>query len=617
MTVAADYTPKLYTANGTTTVFPWTADYDSTYGTLIVTEVNASGETVQTYVEGTDYNIQGKEVVFVTAPANGKKIKIDRHTYRGQQTDYIEGEDFPAEDFESSLDRLHMIAQEQDHAIAKNKEDIAELRDDLTDETTARVAADEELDGKITTEKNRAKSVEGNLDNLNTTAKTNLVAAINEVKGDFDDLNETVSGFGDVVGHDADEFATAAQGEKADSALQPADLGTGTLTLKQGGVTKGTFNANASTDKVIELDAGGGGSPLGEAVFIEVSQKVVSASDDFISFDVASDVEDNIVYYPVVTFLDNYPANRGLLPFISKTAYFFSGTSYTRVTIPVDEKQTYITSGSSATLQSITICLIPIGTFEEGSNGECFGVTNGQYYGVNFNDLDYDRYYTRVETEDLIAASKSFKGTFDKTKAYSAGDIVLAGANNDTYYLIKQDIAANTYNSNITAIYSDTYATAISIGTGRIPYAGQATGNIYLTGITEKPYLSDSSPTGSGIVKSATQSVNSPYYNAETGEFFAPSGIHGLNRKYFSSVEVETTDWTSDNTYTDYPYKASVDLDFTAADAIPEVCFSLEDATSGEFAPVCDYNGTTGFLTVWAKTVPNGKITIEWVKLEW
>lgn len=617
MTVAADYTPKLYTANGTTTVFPWTADYDSTYGTLIVTEVNASGETVQTYVEGTDYNIQGKEVVFITAPENGKRIKIDRHTYRGQQTDYIEGEDFPAEDFERSLDRLHMIVQEQDHAITKNKEDIAELRDDLTDETTARIAADEELDGKITAEKNRAKGVEGNLADLTTMAKTNLVAAINEVKGGFDDLNETVNGFGDVVSHDADEFATAEQGAKADSALQPTDLGTGTLTIRQGGVTKGTFNANASTDKEIDLDAGGGGSSLGEAIIIEVSQKVVNASDDFISFDVASDVEDNIVYYPVVTFIDNYPANRGLLPFISKTAYFFSGTSYTRVTIPFDEKQTYITSGSSATLQAITICLIPIGTFEEGSNGECFGVTNGQYYGVNFNDLDYDRYYTRVETENLIAASKSFKGTFDKTKAYSAGDIVLSGANNDTYYLVKQNIPANTYDSKPTAIYSDNYVTAISIGDGRIPYTGQATGNIYLTGITSKPYLSSNDPTGSGVMKSATQSVDSPYYNAETGELFAPSGVHGLNRKRFSNISIETTDWADDDTYEDYPYKAVYDLDFIEAGAIPEVCFSLEDATSGNYAPVCEYNDTTGNVTIWAEKLPNGAITIPWIKLEW
>lgn len=33
-----------------------------------------------------------------------------------------------------------------------------------------------------------------------------------------------------------------------------------TLTIKQGGVTKGTFSANASTDAVIDLDAGGGGT---------------------------------------------------------------------------------------------------------------------------------------------------------------------------------------------------------------------------------------------------------------------------------------------------------------------------------------------------------------------
>ena len=37
---------------------------------------------------------------------------------------------------------------------------------------------------------------------------------------------DTVSGYGDIVTHNVDEFATAIQGEKADSAIQPSDIGT-------------------------------------------------------------------------------------------------------------------------------------------------------------------------------------------------------------------------------------------------------------------------------------------------------------------------------------------------------------------------------------------------------
>jgi len=640
MTVAADYSTKTYTANGTATTFPWTADYDGTYGTLIVTEVNSSGETVQTYVEGTDYTIQGKDVVFFTAPANGKKIKLDRKTYRGQQTDYIEGEDFPAEDFEKSLDRLFMISQEQDHDITKNKTDIGKLRTDLAAETA------------------RAQGVEGSLSDLTTTAKDNLVAAINEIDGAVDTIAGTLATYGDIVTHNADEFATAAQGTKADSALQKADITTGgsngtikvkgtdvavkgldsaayakttdfakpsdiptvnnaTISFKQSGVTKGSITLNQSDDEEIELDAGGSGGGLGETIFIEVSTKSVAASDDTISFNISESIDEDKVYYPIVTFPDNYPNNRGMLPFISKTAYFFSGTNSKIVNVPIDDAQNFIASGSTTTLYTIIICLIPIAVIGELGYGECFGITNGQYYGVNVNDTPYDRYYTKTEVGSLIAANKSFKGLFDKTAAYSAGDIVLAGANDDTYFLVKQDIPANTYQSKPTNPYSDSYVTAISIGNGRIPYAGQASNSIYLAGVASKPYLSDNNPTATGLLKCGVDSVDVPYYNAATGELYAPAGVNGLNRRMFTNVEVATTDWTSDNTYTDYPYSASIDLDFVASNGICYVCFGMEEATSGNYAPVADYDDTTGYLTLWAKEVPNGDITIPWIKMEW
>ena len=74
--------------------------------------------------------------------------------------------------------------------------------------------------------------------------------------------------------------ATTAQGAKADTAVQPGDLATvattgaysdlsgtptiptvgdGTITITQGGVTKGTFTTNQSGNTTIDVDAGGGG----------------------------------------------------------------------------------------------------------------------------------------------------------------------------------------------------------------------------------------------------------------------------------------------------------------------------------------------------------------------
>ena len=64
----------------------------------------------------------------------------------------------------------------------------------------------------------------GTLSTLTTTAKGNTVAAINEVNATAKGTAATVATYGDVVTHDAADFATAAQGAKADTALQAADL---------------------------------------------------------------------------------------------------------------------------------------------------------------------------------------------------------------------------------------------------------------------------------------------------------------------------------------------------------------------------------------------------------
>lgn len=47
---------------------------------------------------------------------------------------------------------------------------------------------------------------------------------ITEIDGRLDTIEGTLSGYGNIVTHDTDEFATAAQGALADSAVQPSDL---------------------------------------------------------------------------------------------------------------------------------------------------------------------------------------------------------------------------------------------------------------------------------------------------------------------------------------------------------------------------------------------------------
>lgn len=57
------------------------------------------------------------------------------------------------------------------------------------------------------------------------------------------------------------DLATIRAGASAGAtAVQPSNLGNGTITIMQGGIRKGTFTTNQSGDTTIELDAGGGSS---------------------------------------------------------------------------------------------------------------------------------------------------------------------------------------------------------------------------------------------------------------------------------------------------------------------------------------------------------------------
>lgn len=182
-------------------------------------------------------------------------------------------------------------------------------------EKEARIAADNVLDGKITAEANRAKGVEGTLSNLTTTAKSNLVAAINEVDAHADSISSTISGYGNIVTHNVSEFATAAQGAKADTAVQPADIGNGTITLTQGGTTKGTFTTNQSGNTTIDLDAGGGGSSgIANSIIIrDISASSFTSTPAtadvpaiyFAHIDVSAYVEDDKKYVPFVEYISD------------------------------------------------------------------------------------------------------------------------------------------------------------------------------------------------------------------------------------------------------------------------------------------------------------------------
>lgn len=98
-------------------------------------------------------------------------------------------------------------------------------------------------------------NISGNIENQ-TDLYNILDSYGSQIEGNHQEItniNLTMQGYGDIVTHDVSEFATAAQGALADTALQPADLGDGILTIQANGTDIGTFSANQSSNETINI----------------------------------------------------------------------------------------------------------------------------------------------------------------------------------------------------------------------------------------------------------------------------------------------------------------------------------------------------------------------------
>lgn len=81
-----------------------------------------------------------------------------------------------------------------------------------------------------------------------------------------------------------------------------------------------------------------------------------------------------------------------------------------------------------------------------------------------------------------------------------------------------------------------------------------------------------------------------------------------LKKLAFYNTTVSASAFIADNTYPDFPFRASVALTGVLESMIPDIMLSLEDATSGNFSPVCEcYNGG---VYLYASSVPDADITI-------
>lgn len=93
----------------------------------------------------------------------------------------------------------------------------------------------------------------------------------------------------------------------------------------------------------------------------------------------------------------------------------------------------------------------------------------------------------------------------------------------------------------------------------------------------------------------------------ELADLEAGVGIE-LRKLQFNNIGIPSNLFLADTTYEAYPFRASVALEGVLESMIPEVIFSLLDATSGLFAPAAEtYNGG---VYLYATDAPEADVTV-------
>lgn len=94
-----------------------------------------------------------------------------------------------------------------------------------------------------------------------------------------------------------------------------------------------------------------------------------------------------------------------------------------------------------------------------------------------------------------------------------------------------------------------------------------------------------------------------------TYEKLAPDAV----RRRFENIAVPISNFVSDDTYEDYPYRATVQLAGVVATMIPYVTFSVSALSDCDFAPVakCYGDATAGGIYIYASSIPTKNVLID------
>lgn len=202
MTISTTASRISYNGNGATTAFSFPYRFLAN-GDLTVIKVAANG-TETTLVLNTNYTVTGADddaggtVTLSVAPLSGERVVIYRSVSITQEVDYITGDPFPAETHERALDRLTMVAQQQQDAIdrsAKLSETSTADADTLIANinSLAAIEADVSAVAAIDTDVSAVAAIDSNVTTVagiaaNVTTVAGISAAVSTVAANIADI---------------------------------------------------------------------------------------------------------------------------------------------------------------------------------------------------------------------------------------------------------------------------------------------------------------------------------------------------------------------------------------------------------------------------------------------
>lgn len=137
-----------------------------------------------------------------------------------------------------------------------------------------------------------------------------------------------------------------------------------------------------------------------------------------------------------------------------------------------------------------------------------------------------------------------------------------------------------------------------------------ATSSELASGLAEKqPSISDldSIRKGAALGATAIQEIPEEYITESklNERRFATSkeleeGLEGKQDNNIYLRSVEASEWTEENKYTDFKFRCDIPDEYVMSDMLAEVIFGLAEASSGDYAPVCETGD--GIISIWSST---------------